>query len=644
MARNKDFDTSLSEVHQSVDTTNLKKPAWRRILSFFGPAYLVSVGYMDPGNWATDLAGGSKYGYTLIWVLLMSNLMALLLQSLSARLGIVRGRDLAQANRETYPKKMNFILWVLAEIAIAATDLAEILGMAIGIQLLTGLPLIWGVSITVFDTFLLLYLQRLGIRKMEAFIIGLIAVIGVCFLVNIIIADPQLHDVLQGFIPSLPEAKDLYEAKGMSNALPKETALYLAIGIIGATVMPHNLYLHSALVQTRKIKKTTQGIKQALKFSFIDSAIALNIAFLINAAILILAATVFFQTGKTDVGEIKQAHELLSPMLGSSFASTLFAIALIASGQSSTVTGTLAGQIVMEGYLRLRINPIMRRLITRLIAIIPAIIVIAMFGEDEVDSLLIFSQVVLSLQLGFAVIPLIHFVSDKKTMGSFAIKPFIQFLAWAVASVLVYLNLKMLMGEALGFFDSSSNSMLKLIIVLAGLFFVALLIYSIIFPLLAKNKKPDSIQMHPDIPTLQNIEVPVYKKIAVALDFSENDIRLLGAAIGQARQDTHFILIHVVESPTAIMLGKETADYETQKDKEKLDLFVTQLKEKGFEAEAILGFRHSAKEIIRIVKEENADMLVLGAHGHTGLKDFIYGATINTVRHELKIPVLIVHL
>ncbi len=644
MARNTDFDTSLSEVHQSVDTTNLKKPAWRRILSFFGPAYLVSVGYMDPGNWATDLAGGSKYGYTLIWVLLMSNLMALLLQSLSARLGIVRGRDLAQANRETYPKKMNFILWVLAEIAIAATDLAEILGMAIGIQLLTGLPLIWGVSITVFDTFLLLYLQRLGIRKMEAFIIGLIAVIGVCFLVNIIIADPQLHDVLQGFIPSLPEAKDLYEAKGMSNALPKETALYLAIGIIGATVMPHNLYLHSALVQTRKIKKTTQGIKQALKFSFIDSAIALNIAFLINAAILILAATVFFQTGKTDVGEIKQAHELLSPMLGSSFASTLFAIALIASGQSSTVTGTLAGQIVMEGYLRLRINPIMRRLITRLIAIIPAIIVIAMFGEDEVDSLLIFSQVVLSLQLGFAVIPLIHFVSDKRTMGSFAIKPFVQFLAWAVASVLVYLNLKMLMGEALGFFDSSSNSILKLVIVLAGIFFVALLIYSIIFPLLAKNKKPDSIQMHPDIPTLQNIEVPVYKKIAVALDFSENDIRLLGAAIGQARQDTRFILIHVVESPTAILLGKETADYETQKDKEKLDLFVTQLKEKGFEAEAILGFRHSAKEIIRIVKEENADMLVLGAHGHTGLKDFIYGATINTVRHELKIPVLIVHL
>lgn len=569
MARNTDFDASLSEVHQSVDTTNLKKPGWRRILSFFGPAYLVSVGYMDPGNWATDLAGGSKYGYTLIWVLLMSNLMALLLQSLSARLGIVRGRDLAQANRETYPRKMNFILWVLAEIAIAATDLAEILGMAIGIQLLTGLPLIWGVSITVFDTFLLLYLQRLGIRKMEAFIIGLIAVIGVCFLINIIMANPQLHDVLQGFIPSLPEAKDLYAAKGMSNALPKETALYLAIGIIGATVMPHNLYLHSALVQTRKIKKTDAGIKQALKFSFIDSAIALNIAFLINAAILILAATVFFQTGKTEVAEIKQAHELLSPMLGSSFASTLFAVALIASGQSSTVTGTLAGQIVMEGYLRLRINPIMRRLITRLIAIIPAIIVIGMFGEDEVDSLLIFSQVVLSLQLGFAVIPLIHFVSDKKTMGSFAIKPIVQFFAWVVASVLVYLNLKMLMGEAIGFFATSDSNIAKGIIGLAGIFFVGLLVYSIIFPLLAKHKKSVSILMHPEVPTLQNIEVPIYKKIAVALDFSENDTKLIAYAIGQAKKDSQFVLIHIVETATSILLGKETDDYETNKEDRK---------------------------------------------------------------------------
>lgn len=638
-----DKDISLSEVHGTVDTTG-KTKGWKKIFSFLGPAYLVSVGYMDPGNWATDLAGGSKYGYTLIWVLLMSNLMALLLQSLSARLGIVRGRDLAQANRETYPKGINFILWLLAEIAIAATDLAEVLGMAIGVQLLTGLPLIWGVSITVLDTFLLLYLQRLGIRKMEAFIIALIAVIGCCFLINIIIAQPQLFEVLKGFIPSLPEAKDLYAAKNMSNALPKETALYLAIGIIGATVMPHNLYLHSALVQTRKIRKDKKGIKEALKFSFIDSTIALNIAFLINAAILILAATVFFKTGRTDVGEIRQAHELLSPMLGSTIASTLFAVALIASGQSSTVTGTLAGQIVMEGYLRLRINPMMRRLITRLLAIIPAIVVIAIFGEDEVDSLLIFSQVILSLQLGFAVIPLIHFTSDKKTMGEFAIKPIIKFLAWLVATVLVYLNVKMVTAEATDFFANSDSITGKIVIVLAGLMFAALLIYSILYPLFGKQKSMISIQMHPEIAGIENIEIPHYQKIAVALDFSENDTKLLAAAIGQSKENTEFILIHIVESASAILLGDQTADYETQKDNERLEFYVNELKQKGFIAKGILGFRNSAKEIVRIVKLENADMLVVGAHGHTGLKDFIYGETVNAVRHDLKIPVLVVSL
>ncbi len=539
---------------------------------------------------------------------------------------------------------MNFVLWVLAEIAIAATDLAEILGMAIGIQLLTGLPLIWGVSITVLDTFLLLYLQRLGIRKMEAFIIGLIGVIGICFLFNIVIAQPELHDVLKGFIPSLPEAAELYEARGMSNALPKETALYLAIGIIGATVMPHNLYLHSALVQTRKIKKSKEGIKQALKWSFIDSAVALNIAFLINAAILILAATVFFKTGRTDVGEIGQAHQLLSPMLGSSVASTLFAIALSASGQSSTVTGTLAGQIVMEGYLRLRINPVMRRLITRLVAIIPAIIVIAVFGEDQVDSLLVFSQVVLSLQLGFAVIPLIHFVSDKKTMGAFVIKPIVKFFAWLIASVLVYLNLKMLTEEAMGYFSVSDNTIAKVIIVIAGVLFVFLLAYSIIYPLLKTARKTSSIQMHKDVPQLQNMEVPVYNKIAVALDFSDNDIKLLSSAIGQARRQTSFVLIHVVESPSAIISGKETDDYETFHDQQRLDNLVTQLKEKGYDAKGILGFRDRSREITRIVKETGADMLVLGAHGHSGLKDFIYGETINAVRHELKVPVLIVQV
>jgi len=636
-------DNSLGDVHESVDIS-IRPKGWRKVFAFFGPAYLVSVGYMDPGNWATDLAGGSKYGYTLIWVLLMSNIMALLLQGLSARLGIVRGRDLAQANREAYPKYVNFILYILAEIAIAACDLAEVLGMAIGIQLLTGLPLIWGVSITVLDTFLLLYLQRLGIRRMEAFIISLICVIGICFLVNIIIAQPQLYEVLKGFIPSLPNAKDLYAAKGMHNVLPKETALYLAIGIIGATVMPHNLYLHSALVQTRKILKTKQGIKQALKWSFVDTAVALNIAFLINAAILILAATVFFKTGRTDVGEIRQAHQLLSPMLGSTIASTLFAVALIASGQSSTVTGTLAGQIVMEGYLRLRINPMMRRLITRLLAIIPAIIVIAVFGESEVDSLLIFSQVILSLQLGFAVIPLIHFVSDKQTMGSFAIKPLTKLFAWLVASVLVYLNVKMISSEAIKFFTTSNNTGGKIAIIIAGILFALLLVYAIIFPLLGKRKKSVSIQMHPDISGLIDINVPVYNKIAVALDFTENDAKLLASAIGQAKNNATFLLIHVVESATAGLLGKETDDYETHKDLERIQFYVKQLKDRGYDAEGKLGFRNRAKEIVRIVKEEKADMLIAGAHGHTGIKDFIYGETVNSVRHELKIPVLVVNL
>jgi manganese transport protein len=643
MINKKEGDFSLSEVHESVDTTG-NKTGWKKILSFFGPAYLVSVGYMDPGNWATDLAGGSKYGYALIWVLLMSNIMALLLQSLSARLGIVRGRDLAQANRETYPKAINFMLWVLAEVAIAACDLAEVLGMAIGIQLLTGLPLIWGVSITLLDTFLLLYLQRLGIRKMEAFIITLVAIIGICFLINIILAQPNFYGVLKGFIPSLPDAKKLYASKGMLNALPKETALYLAIGIIGATVMPHNLYLHSALVQTRKIPKTKEGIKQALKWSFIDSAVALNIAFLINAAILILAATVFFNTGRTDVGEIKEAHQLLSPMLGSSFASTLFAIALIASGQSSTITGTLAGQIVMEGYLSLRINPLLRRLITRLLAIVPAIIVIAAFGEERVDSLLILSQVILSLQLGFAVIPLIHFVSNKKTMGVFAIKPIIQIFAWLIATVLVYLNIKMVSEEAMNFFNTSNSILWKAVIIVAGLVFVSLLLYSVIFPLLGKKEKSVSIQMHPDVVGLQNLKVPVYTKIAVALDFSENDAKLLASAIGQAKKETQFLLIHIVESASAVLHGKETGDYETQKDKEQLDFFVSQLNERGFDAAGKLGFRNRVKEIVRIVKEDEADMLVIGAHGHTALKDFIYGETVNAVRHELRIPVLVVNL
>jgi manganese transport protein len=621
-------DASLSEVHQSVDTTSLKRTGFRRILAFFGPAYLVSVGYMDPGNWATDLAGGSQFGYKLIWVLLMSNLMALLLQSLSARLGIVRGRDLAQANRETYPKYINYALYGLAEIAIAATDLAEILGMAIGIQLLTGLPLIWGVLITVLDTFLFLLLQRLGMRKMEAFIIALVAIIGVSFLIEIILAKPDLGEVAKGFIPHIPN----------------NTALYIAIGIIGATVMPHNLYLHSALVQTRKIKRDDAGIKRALKLNFIDSAIALNLAFFVNAAILVLAATVFYKTGRTDVGEIKQAHELLAPMLGSNLAPILFAVALIAAGQSSTITGTLAGQIVMEGYLKLRIAPWMRRLMTRLIAIIPAVIVILINGEDNIDSLLILSQVILSLQLGFAIIPLIHFTSDKKTMGKFVIKPFVIILASVITAVLVYLNLRMVVEQASSFFITSDNIFWKAIILLAGLFYITLLVVAIFYPLLRKTKPTTPAQLHPDAAILQQIEVPIYNRIAVALDFSENDHKLIAHAIGQGHSNTTYTLIHIVESAATRVIGKEADDLETRKDQEQLDTYIRQLKEKNIVAAGVLGFNDRAKEIVRLVKQNQVDMLVIGAHGHSGIKDLLYGQTIDAVRHELKIPVLVVNL
>ncbi|RYY61712.1 MAG: iron/manganese transporter [Chitinophagaceae bacterium] len=626
-------EKSLGEVHESVDTTKPNRSRLRRIFAFMGPAYLVSVGYMDPGNWATDLAGGSQFGYSLIWVLLMSNLMALLLQSLSARLGIVRRRDLAQANRETYPRPVNFALYLLAEVAIAATDLAEVLGMAIGLQLLTGLPLIWGVLITVLDTFLLLLLQRLGMRKMEAFIVVLVFIIGASFLIEIILAKPDLSEVVKGFVPSLPADKTMH-AK----------ALFIAIGIIGATVMPHNLYLHSALVQSRKIKRDEAGIKRALRLNFLDTTIALNLAFLVNAAILILAAAVFFTSGRTEVAEIKDAHHLLDSLLGTSLAPALFAIALIAAGQSSTVTGTLAGQIVMEGYLRIRINPWMRRLLTRVIAIVPAVIVILIKGEEDVDQLLIFSQVILSLQLGFAVIPLIHFVSDKKTMGSFAIKPIVQFAAWLVTAVLVYLNLSMVTGQAADFFRESSNTWLKLLIIIAGLAFIALLVIAIVYPLLRKRWANHRTQLHAEAADLSTLVVPQYKKIAVALDFSVNDKKILTYALGQGGPDASFVLIHIVESVSARIYEHDSGDLETEKDKEHLKYYEQQLTDKGIRAEAKIGFGDRAKQIVQVVNESGADMLVIGAHGHSGIRDLIYGQTINTVRHELKIPVLVVNV
>jgi manganese transport protein len=620
-------ETSLSEVNASVDTTKPVK-GWRRILAYAGPAYLVSVGYMDPGNWATDLQGGAKFGYQLIWVLLMSNLMALLLQSLSARLGIVRRRDLAQANREAYPPFVNFCLYILAEIAIAACDLAEVLGMALGIYLLTGLPLIYGVGITVFDTLLLLWLQNYGIRKLEAFIIALVVIIGCSFLIEIILVKPALSDVARGFIPT---------------ALNNQ-ALYIAVGIIGATVMPHNLYLHSALVQTRKIGDDKASIRRALKFNFIDSTIALNAAFFVNAAILVLAATAFYKTGNTQVAKIEDAHQLLSPLLGTQLAPILFAVALIAAGQSSTITGTLAGQIVMEGYLHIRINPLLRRLLTRLIAIIPAVAVILIYGEEKVDALLVFSQVILSLQLGFAVIPLIHFVSDKKTMGEFVINTWMKIAAWCIAAVLVFLNVRLVLQEIISVFSTDGNLFWKIVVVAAALMFVWLFLAMTLLPFIKKQVRKDSVKLHSPAPSLENLKVPAITRIAVALDFSENDEKLIAYALNQGRKEALYFLMHVVETAPSRLLGEATDDEETRADRQRLEQYCATLQQQGYSVTAALGYNKRTSEIVRLVKENKSDLLIMGAHRHKGLKDYVFGETIETVRHELEIPVLIVNV
>lgn len=630
---------SLQEVHESVDTTN-KKGRFNKFFAFLGPAYLVSIGYMDPGNWATDIAAGSKYGYTLIWILLMSNLMALLLQSLSARLGIVRKADLAQTNREYYPKRVNFVLWVLAEIAIAATDLAEVLGMAIGLNLLFGMPLIWGVAITVLDTFLLLWLQRLGMRKMELFIVGLIFVIGGSFLVNLVLAQPEVTDVLKGLIPSLPGAKDLYAQENVMGPLPKETALYLGIGIIGATVMPHNLYLHSALVQTRKIGSDPSDIKRALKANFIDSAIALNLAFLVNAGILILSAAVFFKTGRTDIAGIEDAHVLLEGSLNSSWAPKLFAIALIAAGQSSTVTGTLAGQIVMEGYLHLRLNPLLRRLITRLIAVVPAVLVIYFSGDKNVDFMLILSQVILSMQLGFAIIPLIHFVSDKAKMGQFTIKPWVKFLAWLVTAVLVYLNLRMMFEETVSILETSDSIWLKGGMAALGIFIVLLLGYVIAYPFLNKTKHQRG-QIHGDIKSLE-ISKTAFNHIAITVDFSDMDSKAISYALMQGNANTTYSLLHVLESVAAKYLGSSADDKESKGDERQMEKYVQQLKEAGYNAEGYITFGNRSADIIKFTKSNNVDLIVMGSHGHRSFKDLIYGTTIDVVRHGVNVPIFVV--
>ena len=425
-------DASLPEAHRTVAVPTGAR-FWRKLGAFSGPGYLVAVGYMDPGNWATDLAGGSQFGYTLLCVILLSNVMAILVLALAAKLGIVTGRDLAQACRDHYSRPVSIALWLACELAIIACDLAEVIGTAIALNLLFGIPLVWGVCLTALDVMLILLLQGRGFRQLEAFVIALLAIIAGCFAVELALAQPALGAVLRGFVPS-------------AQVVTNPAMLYIAIGILGATVMPHNLYLHSSIVQTRASDRDEAGKREAIRFATLDSTIALTLALFINAAILILAAATFHAGGRTDVAEIDEAYKLLSPMLGVGAASIVFAVALLASGQNSTVTGTLAGQIVMEGFLDLKLPVWLRRMITRLLAIVPAVIVVGASGDDGATRLLVLSQVVLSLQLPFAVVPLVAFTGSRRVMGEWTAPRWVQGLAWIIAAVIIGLNVTLLWG------------------------------------------------------------------------------------------------------------------------------------------------------------------------------------------------------
>jgi manganese transport protein len=616
---------SLSEVHRSV-TIPRNVGILKRMLAFAGPAYLVSVGYMDPGNWATDLEGGARFGYQLIWVLLMSNLIAVLLQTFSARLGIVTGRDLAQACRDNYPKPVGHVLWVLCEVAIAACDLAEVLGTAIGLNLLFHLPLIYGVLVTGSDTLIFFLVQNYGIRKMEAFILVFVGIIGVCFSIELFLSKPDWGGVASGFIPRLtPES------------------LYVAVGILGATVMPHNLYLHSALVQTRIVEQTEEGKRAACRFNLFDTAIALNAAFFVNGAILILAASVFFRNGLV-VTEIQQAHGLLAPLLGTTFASLLFAVALIAAGQSSTLTGTLAGQIVMEGFLRFKIRPVLRRFLTRAIAIVPAVIVISLKGDQGSYYLLILSQVILSLQLPFAVIPLLKFTSDKSIMGSFANKQWVNALGWIAALVIIGLNANLIVDTIGGWIVSAGPNAVWLwvtVVPFAGA--CALLLIYVALPKSWRERKRRRRAAVPmELPAISKVPQR-YAVIGAAIDYEAPTERVLSHAQSLALQDNaRLFLFHVVEGASGLVYGSEAYDEEARKDREYLEAIAGQLRGSGLEVIPALGYGRPTTELIRLAKAHSVDLLVMGGHGHKYLADVLFGTTISKVRHELEIPVLVV--
>ncbi|HNW60397.1 MAG TPA: Nramp family divalent metal transporter [bacterium] len=614
---------SLAEVHRTVAIPR-RAGGLRRMLAFAGPAYLVSVGYMDPGNWATDLEGGARFGYQLLWVLLMSNLIAVLLQTLSARLGIVTGRDLAQACREHYPRPVGYILWGLCEVAIAACDLAEVLGTAIGLNLLFKIPLLYGVIITGFDTLLFFLVQNFGIRRLEAFILFFVGIIGVCFGIELLLARPVWGEVVTGFVPRL-----------------SSESLYVAVGILGATVMPHNLYLHSALVQTRRVEQSTAGKASACRYNLVDTALALNAAFFVNGAILVVAAAVFYHNGVV-VTEIQQAYTLLTPLLGTTLASLLFAVALISAGQSSTLTGTLAGQIVMEGFLHFKIKPVLRRLITRSIAIIPAIIVISLKGEEGSYDLLILSQVILSLQLPFAIVPLIRFTGDRAIMGSFASKGWVKVLAWTAALVIIGLNANLIvstLGVWLEQAGPGANWLWFTLVPLAGGCALLLLYVALPFSPRRPDVRRDVVRVEP----AAAIELPQYKAIGAAIDYEVPTGKVLAHAAALARQHrARLFLFHVVEGAGGLVQGKEAYDEEARDDASYIEALAASLRESGLEVLPVLGFGGVAQELVRLARTHEVDLLVMGEHGHRRFADLVYGTSISRVRHDLAVPVLVV--
>jgi manganese transport protein len=632
---------SLNEVHASVATSQMD--GWRRMFAFAGPAYLISVGYMDPGNWVTDLIGGAQFGYRLLWVIVMSNLMALLLQTLSARLGIVTRRDLAQACRDEYPTGIAYTLWILCEIAIVACDLAEVIGAAIGLNLLFKIPLLIGVLVTAADTLLILWFTRYGIRVIEAFVIVLILTISGCFAFEIFLSHPSPGEVLRGLVPHLNAG-----------------SLYIAVSILGATVMPHNLYLHSALVQTRRIGKTEADLRTACRYNFFDSALALNGAMFVNLAILVVAAATFFKH-HIAVTELRQAHTLLAPLLGTTAASILFGAALLCSGQSSTLTGTMAGQVVMEGFLRFKMQPWLRRSVTRVLAIIPAVLTLVYAGEKGINNLIILSQVVLSLQLSFAVIPLVHLTSDRRRMGVFVNAWWVSALAWLTAAIILSLNI-FLAAQTIGDWIAASGSWKPLVVTLltiaaAGLLFLVVTV--VIWPWIGhgrigqKGTAPESSGKEPQagpvavsvpVPTAALRVPPRYSTILVPLDHSAADAEAVAHAVALAQSNgAQIALLHIEEGVTSRMYGSLASTAEIKEGEDYFDQVAQSLRAMGITTE--IHVRHSSKpaqEIVRTAHDVHADLLIMAAHGHRGLKDIIFGTTINKVRHEVKIPILVV--